>query len=288
MFGHSVSMSGDYAIVGAPLDDDAGSSSGSAYIFKREGSNWVQQAKLVASDAYAGVHFGWSVSINGDYATVGAFGGSRAYVFRRDGSNWVQEASLLPSDGGPGDHFGVSVCINGDYVVIGASGDSDVMQGCGSAYVFKREGSIWLEQAKLVGSDVGSYDWFGYSVSLYGDYALIGAPHIDWYPGGQPEQGSAYIFKREGSTWTEQARLVPMNGTEDDLFGNAVALNGEYAVVGAEWAHEGLWGHSIGSAYIFRREGSLWKEFAELIPSDGSKCTDEWTLVWLRGSRQWC
>ena len=125
---------------------------------------------------------------------------------------------------------------------------------------------------------MGACDAFGYAVSIDANYAIVGAPHSEWDPEIGFEPGAAYVFKREGSTWIQQAKLAPINGAEDDYFGNAVSISGDYALVGAEWAHEGLYGHRIGSAYVFNREGSVWKEFVELIPSPGSY--DESGGVW--------
>ena len=117
-FGYSVALSGDYALVGAPNDDDSGSSSGSAYVFLRSGTSWSQQAKLAASDGAASDFFGWSVALSGEYALVGAYGdGSEsgsAYVFVRSDTTWSQQAKLVLGDGEAGDSFGQSVALSGD------------------------------------------------------------------------------------------------------------------------------------------------------------------------------
>ncbi|MCX5635489.1 MAG: FG-GAP repeat protein [Planctomycetota bacterium] len=159
LFGRSVSISGNYAIVGASSDDDNGGDSGSAYIFNRDGTNWVQQQKLTASDGAASDQFGYSVSISGDYAIVGAYGdddkgsaSGSAYIFKRDGTSWVQQQKLLASaDGATNDYFGRSVSISGDYAIAGAYGDDDKGSCSGSAYIFKRDGTSWSEQAKSNG-----------------------------------------------------------------------------------------------------------------------------------------
>lgn len=278
-FGRSVAISGEYAVVGAHGDSDHGSSSGAAYIFRRENSTWRELIKLAPNDLGFQSSFGWSVSIDGDYAAIGAPGaGSGAYyragavyVFKNNGSSWVQEDKLLAANRSGYDLFGVSVCINGEYVIVGANGDSDIAKGGGSAYIFKREGAGWTEQAKLVPNHVGVADGFGSSVSIDDDYAVVGAPHQNWYgTDNASKPGSAYVFKREGEAWVEQAELSPINGTGDDYFGNSVSISGDYVLVGAEWAHQRYDGHRTGSAYLFRRDGFLWKEFVELIPTPGS------------------
>ncbi|MCH7820343.1 MAG: T9SS type A sorting domain-containing protein [Candidatus Marinimicrobia bacterium] len=138
-FGRSASISGDYAVVGAEFDDDNGTDAGSAYVFKRSGTSWAQEAKLLASDGAAGDVFGFSVSISGDYAVVGAHDdgdhSGSAYLFKRTGTSWTEEAKLLASDGAAGDHFGV-VSISGGYVVVGAYFDDDNGTDAGSAYLY--------------------------------------------------------------------------------------------------------------------------------------------------------
>jgi hypothetical protein len=238
-FGVSVSLSGDYALIGAVGDD---SERGSAYVFKRDGTNWLEEAKLNASDGYDDDFF-CTVSIDGDYALIGAFyddlRGS-AYVFKRDGTSWTEEDKLNASDGESGDIFGHSVCISGDYALIGAPRDDNYK---GSTYVFKRDGTSWIEEAKLVASDGEEFgDYFGVSVSLSGDYALIGAGGDDF------ERGSAYVFKCDGTNWTEVDKLVASDGESGDWFGGSVSLSGDYALIGA-YSDDSY----RGSAYIFVR-----------------------------------
>jgi len=254
-FGHSVSIDGEYAIIGAFYDDDNGDTSGSAYIFKRDGTAWTEQAKLLASDGAADDRFGRSVSISGDYAIIGAHydddngehSGS-AYVFNRSGSAWTEQAKLLASDGAASDYFGHSVSIDGEYAIVGAFGDDDNGEHSGSAYIFKRDGTAWTEQAKLLASDGAADDLFGHSVSISGDYAIIGAYYDDdngdW-------SGSAYIFKRDGTAWTEQAKLLASDGAEMEMFGCSVSIDGEYAIIGAYYDDDN--GAISGSAYLFSK-----------------------------------
>ena len=252
-FGMSVSISGDYAVVGAYADDDAGGSSGSAYIFVRNGTTWTEQEKLTASDAASRDKFGNSVSISGDYAVVGAYtdddGGSSnsgsAYIFVRNGTTWSQQQKLTASDAAAGDQFGNSVSISGDYAVVGAYADDDAGGQSGSAYIFVRNGTAWTEQQKLTASDAASSDQFGRSVSISGDYAVVGA-HQN--AGAGSRSGSAYIFVRNGTTWTEQEKLTASDAASGDYFGSSVSISGDYAVVGAYADNDA--GSQSGSAYI--------------------------------------
>ena len=251
-FGYCVSISGDYAIIGASHNDDNGDHSGSAYIFKRDGTSWTEEAKLIASDGAEYDSFGRSVSIDGDYAIIvarydddnGDASGS-AYIFKRDGTTWNEQAKLLASDGAERDYFGSSVTIYRNYAIIGATDDDDNGDESGSAYIFKRDGTSWTEEAKLIASDGTEGDAFGHSVSIDGDYAIIGAYGDDDY------SGSAYVFKRDGTSWNEQDKLLASDGAERDYFGRSVSISGDYAIIGAYGDDDN--GDHSGSAYLFRK-----------------------------------
>jgi hypothetical protein len=265
LFGASVAISGDYAVVGAPWNDDAGAYSGSAYIFKRNGTAWTEQAKITASYGAADDRFGTIVAISGDYAVVGACGGDSAYIFKRNGAAWNEQAKVTASDGAEYDFFGPSVAISGDYAVVGARGDDDHGEYSGSAYIFKRNGTAWTEQAKITASDGAEYDFFGGSVAISGDYAVVGANHDD---DAGFLSGSAYIFKRNGTAWTEQAKVTASDGAAGDSFGWSVAISGDYVVAGARCDDDT--GSVSGSAYIFRYNGTAWTEQAKITASDGA------------------
>jgi hypothetical protein len=195
-FGRPVSISGDYAIVGTIWDDNY---TGSAYIFTPndvDPNNWDEITKLTASDGTAGDKFSYSVSINGDYAIVGAegdddngTGSGSAYIFKWDGTSWSEQQKLLASDGVMYDNFGQSVSISGDLAIVGALLDDNYT---GSAYIFKWDGTSWVELQKLAASDGAASDYFGVSVSISGDYIIVGA-HADDDNGS--DSGSAYVFE---------------------------------------------------------------------------------------------
>jgi len=273
-FGYSVSISGDYAVVGASYDDDKGTDSGSAYIFYYDGTSWSQQAKLLAADGAASDEFGISVSISGDYAIVGAYmddgingiNSGSVYIFYYDGTNWSEQAKLTASDGAADDRFGRSVSISGDYAIVGADGDDDNGSYSGSAYIFERSGTNWSEQAKLLASDGNTSDYFGWSVSISGDYAVVGAA---WDDDNGSDSGSAYIFKRYSTNWSEQAKLTASDGADIDYFSYSVSISGDYAIVGA-YADDD-YGVDSGSAYIFKRSGTSWSQQAnKLLAADGA------------------
>jgi hypothetical protein len=264
LFGCSVSLDGDTALIGAYYDRIL---AGSAYIFTRTGTTWTQQAKLLASDSAALDSFGMSVSLDGDTALIGAYHDNNqsgsVYVFTRTGTTWNQQDKLLPLDSGAGDCFGYSISLSGDTALIGSYKDDDNGIDSGSAYVFTRIGTTWTQQAKLLASDGKKGNWFGISVSLDGATALIGA-HTD--DGNKSKSGSAYVFTRTGTNWTQQTKLLASDAATNDYFGSSVALTADTALIGAPYNN-----NRTGSAYIFTRTDTSWTQQAKLLASDGVK-----------------
>ena len=271
-FGYSVSLSGDTAIVGSYFDDDNGTDSGSAYIFTRMGTNWTQQAKIIPNDGAANDLFGYSVSLSGDTVIVGSYfdddngtDSGSAYIFTRTGGTWTQQAKITPNDGAAVDVFGVSVSVSGDTVIVGAVFDDDNGTNSGSAYIFTRTGGTWTQQAKITPNDGAAVDVFGVSVSVSGDTVVVGSYQDD---DNGSASGSAYIFTRTGSTWTQQAKITPNDGATSDQFGRSVSVSGDTVVVGSDEDDDN--GVGSGSAYIFFRTGGTWTQQAKIIPNDGA------------------
>ena len=252
-FGQSVAVSGDTAVVGAWGKDG---DTGVAYVFVRNGTAWTQQAKLTASDRQGGDYFGYSVAVSGDTAVAGAeweYASSGAvYVFVRSGSSWAEQAKFTVTRAG-NEYLGDSVAVDGDTVLAGAHGD---YAWTGAAYVFVRNGTVWTEQAKLTASDGAANDVAGISVALDADTAQVGAP------GNNGATGAAYIFLRNGTNWTQQAKLTASGGVAGDQFGASAALSGDRAVAGAPFDD------NLGSAYVFVRSGTTWTQQAKLTATD--------------------
>lgn len=189
VFGYSVAISGDTAVIGAYLEDTApNSDNGAVYVFVRTGTTWTEQAKLLASDAFTSDFFGISVAISGDTAVIGAYSedtapntdNGAAYVFVRSGTTWTQQAKLLASDAASFNAFGNSVAISGDTAVIGAPIKSTAPNSLnGAAYVFSRTGTTWTEVSKLTDSARADGDLFGRSVAISGDKIVVGADSSD-------------------------------------------------------------------------------------------------------------
>jgi hypothetical protein len=282
-FGGSVALSAETALIGAPGDQTAaGIGAGSAWVFVRSGASWSPRAQLLVANGKAADEFGNAVALSGDTALVGAHlddrgapGGGAAFVFVRGGGGWGQQAQLAATGGAPFDGFGVSVAISGDTAIIGAPFD-DVAGGhaAGTAFVFVRGGTTWTQQAQLLPNFATSLDQFGFSVALSGNTALIGAPGrmtSGTLPFAVPNsaRGSAFVFIRSGTTWTEQAELRASREAFGDQFGNSVSLSDETALIGASFDDTPA-GTDAGSAYIFTRSGGVWAQQAQLIASDGA------------------
>lgn len=249
-FGGRIATSGDYLVVGVSGDDDAGPSSGSAYVYRREGTSWVEEDKIVASNGVAGDQFGHSVSISGDRILVGApyhdtaeWRAGAAYVFRRTETGWIQEAELTATGT---DLLGWAVAIDGDRALVSSMNTS-------AAYVFHRDGTEWAEEGRVFPSSGSSLGNFGYSVALSGDVAVVGRT------GGN---GSAYVFRDDGACWIQEARLTDADPAYLDKLGWSVAVDGERVLAGAPAPY----GYGAASVCVFRLEDTDWVQEAKLTP----------------------
>ncbi|NBC30356.1 MAG: hypothetical protein GVY29_10240 [Spirochaetes bacterium] len=244
--------------------------------------------KILASDIAGADNFGYSVAVDGDYAIVGSrydddngTNSGGAYIFHRTGPNsWDAGTKIIAPDGADSDQFGTSVAISGGYAIVGApiddidvDGDTTEESGVGSAYIFQRTGTnSWDTGTKIVASDGAAIDRFGKSVSIDGDYAIVGSRlsdiDVDGDTTAEQDVGAAYIFRRTGTnSWVEDAQLLASDGEADDEFGLSVAIEGEYAIVGAPLNDDNA--TNAGSAYIFRRTGtSTWDTGIKVVATD--------------------
>lgn len=285
-FGSSVSISGDVAVVGCKFDDVGTANTGSVYVFEKPVSGWTsmtETAKLSASDAAMDDNLGISVAISGDVIVAGAYynddngtNSGSAYIFVKSGSNWVsatETAKLLPSDGAALDFFGFSVAISGNYVVVGAHQDDDNGTNSGSAYIFEKPVSGWVngsENAKITSSDGAAADYFGYSVSISGNTVVVGAYQNDQT---YTDAGSVYLYEKPVSGWvsaTQTAKLYAADANSYKYFGASVAISGDQIIVGA--TNDYVSGFT-GSAYIFEKPVSGWvngTQTSKITASDGA------------------
>jgi FG-GAP repeat len=251
--GSSAALSGDTAVLGAPLADPGGlADAGLARVFVRGATGWSEQAELVAADGAAGDELGVAVAVDGDTLALGAWqdddggaGSGSVYVFVRSGTAWTQQAKLVAPDAAAGDGFGRSVALRGERLLVGAPGDDDMGADSGSAYVFARAGTVWSQQQKLVAPDGLAGDAFGTAVDLDPETLLVGSPLDDTTAG--VDKGSAYVFTDPGmaGSFSFQAKLKengPALGTVLDLDGDRALLGGPNRAVlftgaSAAWTH---------------------------------------------------
>jgi hypothetical protein len=249
VFGRSVALGQDLILIGAP-------GSGSVYVFRYDGKTWSQQQRLVASDATNLTDFGVSVALSGDHLVVGAWkdddvgpDAGSAYVFQFDGSTWIERQKLTATDGKGNDNLGLAVALTEDIVVAGATHGSELGSG-GSAYVFRRNGSDWIQEQELVAGAVPENNFFGISVAARDTMVLVGA-HSD----GTRQEGTglAYLFRSSNGAWIQDHTLAPTDGSTAHGLGWDVDISDKMAVVGAPGDDGEVAGS--GAAYVFDLSG---------------------------------
>lgn len=261
-FGGIVSMDGNRLLIGAPQDDDNGDVSGSAYVYRLEGSVWVKEAKLLPHDGMPFHYFGTALSLDGDVAMVGARADNEkataagaVYVFRATESGWKEEAKLTASDATHHALFGYDVALEGNRAVIGTTDYAG--WEVNAAYVFQFDGSRWSEVAKLTPSDGEYGDHFGTAVAMSDNVIAIGAYGKD-NTSNNAGPGAAYVYRFDGSHWFEQAKLTLPDAKAEDSFGTRVAVDGDVLAVAA---------YGRNAVYMYRWNGSTWEPEMTLTAS---------------------
>ena len=250
-FGGSVAIAGTRIVVGA---SGTNVRTGSTYIFEFNGDEWMERARLTATDGSEFDYFGYTVAADGPAVAVTALnvghtepssfdGVGAVYVFRFDGQGWNEEQKLTVEGLPPRTSFGFAASVSGDRILIGAHGADMVGRDSGAAFVFRREESEWIHEATLLGEDTQASDRFGVAAALRGDLALVGANYTDW------GVGAVYVFQRNGNAWGQVTKLVASDGFSQQRFGSAVALDAPIAAVGATGGS--------GSAYFYQIVGGL-------------------------------
>jgi len=312
----SVRISGDTIVVGAHAEssnatgvngNQANSNapySGAAYVFVRNGTNWVQQAYLKASNTDASDNFGISVAIDGDTIVVGAdweasnatgvngnqsdnslppnFLGAAgaAYVFVRTGTNWSQQAYLKASNTEAYDAFGTSVAILGDTIVVGAIGEDSGATGVngnqasnseldtGAAYDFVRSGTNWTQQAYLKSAYTQSLGG-GFIDAWFGFDVSLSSNTLAVGSLNENTEGAVNLFVRNGSTWSHQAYLTYPSGDCCGGFGGRVALAGDLLAIGTAFDSSAV--SSSGATYLYSRSGTNWSQQAFIKASNAGE-----------------
>jgi hypothetical protein len=235
--------------------------------------------EFVPADGAAGDHAGYSVALSGDTALVGApdsdFSSTDAgAVHPFSGTGWSEGAALVASSPAADDDFGEAVAISGNTAIVGARYSDIYGTNSGAASIFSRSGETWTEHTALSSVELDGDDYFGGSVAISGDTAVVGATR-----GGFG--GKAYLYVESGGTWIGPTKFSADDGYSDpgidpgDYFGVAVAIDGDTLVVGASGDEVGLidngsitWYLQAGAVYVFVRDGSSWSGQQRLTASD--------------------
>lgn len=277
-FGHDIELEGNRLAVGAPGDDRNSAPltlAGAAFIFEHDGSQWIQVAKLIASDADGYENLGASLSLDGDRMLVGAPNEDRpgtgqqdnvgaAYLYMYDGSTWPSTKLTTPAPD-EGDFFGAEVALDGDRALIAAAGDDDAGDDAGAVYAYVYSAAQgWQQTQKLVAGDASAGDFFGSDVKLSGNRAVISAA------GKNGEAGAAYVFTFDGANWNETAVLTTGEAAPDTRFGSEVALGTDRIYIGAGEADGAQPGSGAVYVFDYNRQTGAWVESAKLIASDGA------------------
>lgn len=264
-FGASVAVFKHRVVVGAPGDGQSGFGAGAAYIFEPVGTDWSQTAKLTAFDARGGEQFGSAVAMRGDRIVVGApfdaergFNSGAVYVLSRFGDRWMHEAKLTTAETVGAAQLGGSVALGDDLVLIGARSDNAGGSASGSAFLFRRANGKWIQEARLVSADAAPMDFFGWSVALHDDRALIGARLSNTFG---PLVGAAYLFERTESGWVPGPSLALAHegqafAARIGSFGRRVALSEHVAVVAGDSVRDE--GRASVALQVFRRNEAEW------------------------------
>lgn len=258
LFGTSVTVSGDIIAVGAPgKNNPTWFATGAAYVFRYDGADWNEEARLEPVDAFENDRLGTTIDADGDRVLVGApdefFTSGTAYTFTFDGSNWSQEQKLVPFPYLGQARFGESVALAGNRIVCGSPFGDDGVTTSGNAFLFEYNGSSWLQTNMFLASDRMEDDYFGTSVDLAknGTVVVVGAPGQD---AAGSEAGAAYAFRIESGVWVEAGKVIADDAQPDDGFGMSVAASGGLVVVGAP--NRDVGGLSdAGGVYVYLSDG---------------------------------
>lgn len=298
VFGNEVAVSGDVILVGASFGE-------AVYVFRYDGVDWIEEQKLVASDGDYGDAFGRALAIDGDLIVIGARGegdpiadAGAAYVFRFDGVLWVEEQKLVASDPMATAIFGDAVDVQGDIVVVGASQWPNVNVQNGRAYVFRHDGTAWVEEAAFSAPlDDGWYGLqrFGSDVALEGDRLAIGSPGFDLPvpSGGMTSAGSVFVYEHDGVEWVFEHHLTieDLESATSHGLGGSVDFLGDRIVAGAPSERMGPVS-GAGAVYVFDYDGTQWSQSQRIADDPLVQSTrtgrdvatnGEWLLV-ARGS----
>lgn len=265
--GIAVSIEGDVILAGAYHRVAPTPAPGKAYVFRRYGSTWSQEAELTAPDGQDNDAFGWSVALKGDVAVVGApnawsgspAGASGVYVFERIDGVWTFKQKLSRANEYT---FGWSLAMESNTIVVGAPIGYFPSNGRVFAYQLQVDGT-WGFHQQIAPADLAPNAEFGNSLALSGSHLLVGA----WFNSAAGAAGSVYFYEQVGEFWTAPHRVDSPGGARAESFGEAVALDGNRALVtdsGLDTATK----EDVGAVYVYEYGASGWRAAGTLMAAD--------------------
>jgi FG-GAP repeat len=274
-FGSRVSISGNYAIVGAPRYGGSGlTNMGLAYIFNKTASGWTQVARLAAKDSASNDYFGGSVAISGDYAIVGCgnkqvnanTAQGKAYIYHRSGTSWLLDTALVKPGGAAYEDFGWSVAVcafntGGAGVAIGIPYSDAGGTDKGEVYCYRKTTTNWSFVQNIIPTDLAISDYYGFTVAMDTDYVAVGATGQDNALYAYADAGAVYVYAFGGGVWNFQQKLLGY--TARAQFGFAISLSSNMLAVGAPWAT--TYTNTSSSVFIYARTGSTWAQTTYLF-----------------------
>jgi hypothetical protein len=260
-YGRSVAIDGNLVAVGMGGDG----ADGAVYLYKRQGTSYIFEEKLVNPEATEGAEFGRTVAVQGDMVLVGArfaqvdtiSQAGAVYVFRKYGDSWHFEDKVVSPSPQSKDNFGRALAVQGDLLVVTARKNSAEK---GAAYVYMNTSDGWIYQENLEASDSADGDYFGQSVDLQGNFMVIGARNTE-------DAGGFYLFRQSRNEWIEIMKVTPPDGNLDDQYGFAIAIAGDKIVVSARRADPaGL--NNAGAVYVYSMRGDTVELVTKLMAND--------------------
>lgn len=267
-FGTAVAVEDSIAVIGAHSSDAIDDRAGAAYVFESNGATWQERQMLLPLDGLEQDYFGSAVDIYGDRIIIGAPGffipgigisnPGQGYIFAKIGDQWEQAASLIPSDSSCCQLFAYDVQINGNFAFFSAPTEGPTNDYDGAVYVFRLDGSEWVEYQKILPPAGDTAGRFGLSIALRGDQLLIGAPSIS---GAFAEEGKAYLYRWDGSAWVLDQELFAPSPADQNWFGRQVDfVDGKIAIAANVPTGQDT---DFGVTHLFLQDGSAWSAKAE-------------------------
>jgi len=286
-FGFGLAITDHYAFVSANMESVSGvGNAGAVYVFDNQNGTWVFVQKITAPDKQAGDRFGWSLTTYGDYLLIGCpyqshdrnganykIATGSFYSYKNINGVWTFVEQVTAINRVQAEYFGGSLSMYGNWLIVGAWVPGALHTG--AVYMFYNLGGMWAQLQKIYSPDIAANDAFGYSVSMYGDYAVAGAPAEDEDAGGGNTlagAGSAYIYKNISNVWTFQQKIVAADRMGSDYFGVVVAISGDYIYSGASLQNFDANGANqkidAGAMYIFKKDSASWQQIQKVVAAD--------------------